>query len=79
MMNTLESLQDIFRNIFDDDNLILTRETTANDIEKWDSLAQVNIIVACSTEFGVKFDLNDIVKLQNVGDIFDTIEGKLER
>ena len=78
-MNTLESLQDIFRNIFDDDNLILTRETTANDIEKWDSLAQVNIIVACSTEFGVKFDLNDIVKLQNVGDIFDTIEGKLER
>ena len=73
-MDVLSKLQDIFRDIFDDESLVLTRETKANDIEEWDSLAQVNIIVACNSEFGIKFDLDDIAKLKNVGDIVDTVE-----
>lgn len=76
-MNTLDRLQNIFRDIFDDISLVITRETTANDIEEWDSLMQINIVVACEAEFGVKFDLNDIVKLTSVGDMVDLVEIKL--
>lgn len=77
-MNILEKLQGIFREVFDDDTLVVTRETTAADIEDWDSLAQINIIVACETEFKVKFNLNEVSELKNVGDTIDLIEGKLK-
>jgi acyl carrier protein len=77
-MNVFEKLQDIFRDIFDDEGLVLTKETSADDLEGWDSLAQINIIAACEAEFGVKFDLNEIVKLQNVGDLLEAIERRLK-
>ena len=73
-MDTLNQLQDIFRDVFDDDDLVLTRKTTAADIEDWDSLAQINILVACESTFGVKFRLTEIGKLENVGDMVDLIE-----
>ena len=76
-MDTLVRLQDIFRDIFDDEDLILTRETTALDIEDWDSLAQINILVSCEAEFKMKFDLNEISKLENVGGMLDLLERKL--
>ena len=78
-MDSLSKLQEIFIEIFDDENLILTRETTSNDIDKWDSLAQVTIVVACESEFGVKFDLDDIIKLKNIGDIVDIVERKQKK
>ena len=56
----------------------MTRETNANDIEEWDSLAQINIIVACESEFGVKFDLADVAKLENVAGMVDLVERKLK-
>lgn len=77
-MSTIERLQDIFRNIFDDDTLILNRETTAADIDEWDSLTQINIVEACETEFSVKFDLDDIVSLKDIGDMVDLIEKKMK-
>lgn len=77
-MSTIERLQDIFRNIFDDDTLILNRETTAADIDEWDSLTQINIVEACETEFSVKFDLDDIVSLKDIGDMVDLIEEKMK-
>ena len=76
-MSTLDRLQGIFRDIFDDEELILTRETTALDIDDWDSLAQINIIVSCEAEFGMKFDLSEISKLENVGGMLDLLERKL--
>ncbi len=76
-MDTLRRLQEIFREIFDDESLVLKRETTADDIEEWDSLAQVNIIVACEGEFNIKFDLNDIKNLKNVGGMVDLVDSKL--
>lgn len=77
-MSTIERLQDIFRNIFDDDTLILNRETTAADIDEWDSLTQINIVEACETAFSVKFDLDDIVSLKDIGDMVDLIEKKMK-
>jgi len=73
----LEKLNEIFRDIFDDDNIQISENTTAADIEDWNSLAQINIIIACQAEFDVKFDLKDVLSLNNIKDITDVIERKL--
>ena len=77
-MDTLGRLQKIFRDIFDDETLELKRETIAADIEEWDSLAQINIIVACEAEFRIKFDLSEVAILENVGGMIDLVERKLK-
>ena len=76
-MDILNRLQEIFRDIFDDVDIVIARDASQNDIEGWDSFAQVNIVATCEREFGIKFDLNNIKNLKNVGDIVDTIERKL--
>ena len=55
-MEILNSLEEIFKDIFDDEELKLERETSADDIDDWDSLAQINLIVAIEKEFNVKND-----------------------
>ena len=76
-MDVITRLQTIFRVIFDDEALVLTRETTAADIEDWDSLVQINILIACETEFGLKFDVSEVAALKNVGEMLDLVERKL--
>ena len=71
-----EKLQEIFRDIFDDEELVITEEMTAADIEDWDSLAQINLIIALEKEFGVKFNLEEISKLKNIGEILEIIKIK---
>lgn len=66
-------LQEIFRDNFDDDTIVLTPETNAEDIEDWDSLEQINLLTAAEKKFGLKFGLNDVRNLQNVGDLVDLI------
>ena len=70
-------LTEIIRDVLDDKTIALTRETTANDIEDWDSLAHINIIVAIEEEFRIKFNLNELKSLQNVGDMMDLIQVKI--
>lgn len=70
----LQDVQDIFRDNFDDDSLVLTRETNANDIEDWDSLEQINLLTAIERKYGLKFNLGDVRNLQNVGDLLDLLE-----
>ena len=69
----LAAVQDIFRDNFDDDSLVITRQTTAEDIEDWDSLEQINLLTAMEKQFGVKFTLDDVRDLENVGDMADLI------
>ena len=76
-MDVLSRLQEIFRDIFDDESLVIKNETTAEDIEEWDSLAQINIIVACEAEFELKYDLSEVSRLSNVGDMVNLTERKL--
>lgn len=71
------TLTDIFRDVFDDDDIELTDATTADDIEDWDSLEQINLVVACEKKFNVKFDMKEIQSLKNVGEMVDTIVSKL--
>lgn len=76
-MDILKKLEDIFRDVFDDENIILTDETTANDIEDWDSLAQINLIVAIKKEFKIEFDLEEVSTYKNVGDMVKAVKKKI--
>ncbi len=69
----LEAIQPIFHDVFDDDSLAITRETSAADIEDWDSLEQINLLTAMEKRFSVKFSLGDVRNLQNVGDLVDLL------
>ncbi|WP_294158820.1 acyl carrier protein [uncultured Selenomonas sp.] len=71
-------VQDIFRDVFDDDELVLTRETDADDIEDWDSLMQIRLVVAMEKQFRIKIPAQELQKLANVGEMVDFIEAKLQ-
>jgi len=72
-----EKLTLIFRSIFQEPTLEITPETTANEVDAWDSLSHLNMIAAVEKEFGIKFKLKDLVKLKNVGDLLLIIQTKL--
>jgi acyl carrier protein len=73
MVDILEGLQPIFRDVFEDDSLTVTRQTTADDVPEWDSLAHVNLIAAVEESFGVRFALGELEDLRCVGDMVDLI------
>lgn len=68
-----QRVNEIFREIFDDENLIVTSETTSKDIEGWDSLVHVNLVIAIEKEFGIKFKMEEFMTLKNVGAMVDLI------
>lgn len=69
-----DAVQEIFRDNFDDEELVITRETCADDIEDWDSLEQINLLTAMEKKFSIKFKLEDVRGLKDVGDLLDLIE-----
>ena len=69
-----DSVQEIFRTVFDDDGIVLTREMTADDIEDWDSLEQINLLVAIEKKFSIKCKLDDVKNLPNVGAMLDLVK-----
>ena len=71
-------LDEIFRDVFDDDNITLTPETTAADIDGWDSVAHVDLIVSIETRMKIKFKTSELGNLHNVGQLVGIIEYKLE-
>ena len=68
-----ERLNKVFRDVFDDDEIVVTAETTSNDIEDWDSLGHINLIVAVEQEFGIKFNMHEVTTMKNVGEMVDII------
>lgn len=69
-------LNDIFSDVFDEDIKVYD-EMTADDIEDWDSLEQMNLITAIQEKFSVKFHVEEIVDLKKVGDMIDLIQKKV--
>ncbi len=69
----LEKLTEIFRDVFDDDSLILREDMTPEDIEDWDSLEQVNLVVAIEKKFRVRFNMEEANKFENISKIIDTV------
>jgi acyl carrier protein len=74
----LEKITLIFRDVFDDQNIVLTPSTTANDINDWDSLSHIRLIITHEEEFGIRFKTTEISDLKNVGDFIDVLMSKLE-
>lgn len=72
----LIKLQDIFRVIFDDDSIKINSNTTAEDIEEWDSLNQIRIILACEKEFSVKLNPREINDFINIGEMVEHLFSK---
>lgn len=70
----LDAVQEIFRDNFDDDTLVITRDTCADDIEDWDSLEQINLLTAIEKKFQIKFKLADVRGLKDVGDLLDLVK-----
>ena len=68
--------QKVFREVFEDPDLLISAETTAADIPKWDSLAHINLIIAIEQEFGVLFRSEEITSMSRVGDLFTLLEQK---
>ena len=70
-------LTDIFRDVFDDDSIVLRDDMTADDIEEWDSMSHVTLVVAAEQTFGIKFRTAEIEELKNVGDFEHLIAAKI--
>ena len=77
MASTLEQLQPIFEDVLDQPGLAVTRESNAQNVEDWDSLAHVNIVTAVESKFKIKFALGELQDLKNVGDMVDLIDKKV--
>jgi acyl carrier protein len=73
-VNTLFSLQSIFREVFDDESLTITPQTSTNDISGWDSVAQVKIVLTVEEQFGIQFSENEVSTLKTVGGFIDALE-----
>ena len=69
-------LTPIFRDVFDDDALIVSEGMTAADVPTWDSLSNINMIIAVEKSFGVKFSIKDVRALKNVGELLELIKKK---
>jgi len=76
-MDIKTRLQEVFRDVFDDDGLEIFDEMAAKDIEEWDSLKQVQLIVAAEQEFNITFKTAEVMDLQNVGEFIVLIQSKL--
>ncbi len=70
-------LNEVFRDVFEDDDITVSDQTTADDIDDWDSLEHINLINAIEQEFGIKFNMGQIVSMKNVGEMVSIIESKL--
>ncbi|MDC8758294.1 acyl carrier protein [Janthinobacterium fluminis] len=65
----LDTLTELFRDVFDDDAIVLTAATTADDVPAWDSLNHISLLVAAEMRFGVKFRTAEMENLKNVGEL----------
>lgn len=69
-----EGLNEVFQDVFDDEDIVVTEDTTSDDIEDWDSLEHINLIVATEKKFGIKFSMSEVTGMKNVGEMADIIE-----
>ena len=72
-----ETLNEVFRDVFDDESIVVNDATTSDDIEDWDSLEHINLIAAVEQEFGMKFNMGQVVTMKNVGEMVDIILSRI--
>lgn len=72
-----EELNEVFRDVFDDPSITVTEQTTATDIEGWDSLMHISLISAVEDAFDISFPMKTVLAMKNVGDMADAIAAAL--
>jgi acyl carrier protein len=72
-----ERVQNVFREVFDNEQLTIYREMQAKDVEGWDSLNHVTLIMTLEDTFKIKFTTREVMGFQNVGEMLDCLRGKL--
>lgn len=77
IMELLDTLNQIFCTVFDDEDIKISLQMTANDIDGWDSLSHVNLITAVESHFKIRFTQKELLTLKNVGDLYKTISAKI--
>lgn len=77
-MEIEERLSEVFRTVFDNDDIILTPQLTADDIDEWDSLSHINLMFAIELAFDISFDQSEIQNFANVGELMASIEQKTQ-
>jgi acyl carrier protein len=77
MSDTLEKLNAVFQEVFENDDMIITGTTTAADVEGWDSLMHVTLIINVESQFKIRFSSSEVAALNSVGELVDLIDGKL--
>jgi acyl carrier protein len=70
-------VQDVFREVFDDQTLTIYREMQAKDVDGWDSLNHITLIMTLEDTFKIKFTTREVMGFQNVGEMMDCLHGKL--
>ncbi len=71
--DVMPRLTKVFRSVFGDKSIVITRKTVADDIEDWDSLEHINLIAAVENEFRMKFKMKEVSAMKNVGEMIDII------
>lgn len=74
----LKQVNDVFIDILDNTSIVLTNQITANDIEEWDSLAHIHLVVAIERRFKIRFGSKEIQSWENVGEMVDCIYSKVK-
>ncbi|HEX9595784.1 MAG TPA: acyl carrier protein [Anaerolineales bacterium] len=69
----MQQVQEVFRSVFDDDSVVLTAETSAADVEGWDSMMHLNLIIALEKRFAIKFSTAEISGLKDSGQNVSTL------
>ncbi len=69
----LRKLTEVFMDVFDNEEIVLTENTLKEDVEGWDSLANINLVVSLEDEFDLQFSMDDIIGIKNVGGLVDII------
>ena len=69
-----ETLNEVFRDVFDDESITVNDQTTAADVDGWDSHMHISLIDAVEEAFDIRFDMKTVVKMKNVGEMVDVIE-----
>lgn len=79
MNEIFDRLNKVFQDVFDDDSITVSQNTTAADIEDWDSLSHITLISAVEDEFRMKFSMKEVVEMKNVGEMAAIVAARRKR
>lgn len=74
-----DRLEEVFRDVFDDDSIVLYEDTTADDIDDWDSIEHITLIAAVEKEFGMNFTMGEVSGMKDVGEMVTIISQRAKR